>query len=139
MGIFRKDPMERLILERSKRLEKIFEDGCEYWGIAVMIARPTDVSATTVDNLRSMTAKYYLKNDGSIYLRAETSFDEFVSPDITNWSYGFNGEHTNKIFFNCILFPWIFIIEKETEGNCEDWFNKHYKENKTNMKSIFPL
>ena len=50
-----------------------------------MIMRPTGPSAKLVDNLRSMTAKYYLEEEGTIYLRAEPSFDEFESLKVSNW------------------------------------------------------
>ena len=140
MGFFRKDPLEKYIQNSTKKIEKIlYEDGCKYFGLAVMIMRPTDPSAMLVDNLRSMTARYYLEEKGTIYLRAESSFDEFESLVVSSWGYGFNGNHTNKLFFACDTIPWIFIIEEETEGKSEEWFLKHYKKNKTTMKSIFPL
>jgi len=142
MGIFRKDPMEKLVSDRTKKIEKIlYQDGCKHFGNLVMWARPNDASASMFDNLRNIIAHYYLEVKGTIYLRdnSPSSFDEFESVRVSNWGYGFNGEHKDRIFFSSDSYPWIFIIQEQQEGIAEEWFLEHYKDKKITMKSDFPL
>jgi len=140
MGIFRNDPMEKFVNDRSKKLQKIlYDDGCKHTGKIVMWARPSDASAIMFDNLRHIIARYYLETKGTIYLRDEGSFDEFESVIVSNWGYGFNGEHEDKIFFSSDSYPWIFIIQEQEQGIAEEWFLEHYKNKKVTMKSIIPL
>jgi hypothetical protein len=132
MGLFSKNKSEKFLNARSARLVEIIKD-CQFFGSAVLITRP-HAASNLFENYVSMTAKYYLKDDGLIYLWAKTSFDEFGPLKVEKWGFGFDSENIETIYLDCIQFPWLIALNDQTDGDANEWFKEYYKLEKGVMK-----
>lgn len=119
MGLFRKDPVQKYLSDRSKRREYLtFNSDC--FGNCLLQATPS-ASSVLVDNYVSQSGEYYFIPDGSIQIWARESFDEFKSDKVAVWGFGFAGNYMEYLCFRMPLIPYTFVVEETLQGNALEW------------------
>jgi hypothetical protein len=134
MAIFGKSPREKWIEEHSKKIRKIFDDGCDHSGVLVaMGSQEPSPCAIAFDSVSDFMAKYYLQADGLIHLCAISTPDEYDGLKINSWGLGYAGHKPETLYFRCEMMPWVYAIHSQSNGDAIDWFKKNYKSLKGKM------
>jgi hypothetical protein len=135
VGIFRKDPINDFLKDRSKRREKLTLNS-EVFGHCYMKATPS-AAGLLMDNYSDQNGKFYFMPDGLIDVWSQDSLDELHKMKPAIWGYGFAGNFLEYICFRVEMMGYTFVIQEVREGDPLQWLKKHYPNSERKTLSLF--
>ena len=134
MGIFRRDPVEKFLNSRSKKIEYLVLNA-EAFGTCFMASTPTGANLI-YNNYSNQNGSYYLLPAGELHIRAKQSFDEFTGK-VKAWGFGFGNYFPENICFRLDLDLFTFVVQEQKNGNALRWLDKYYPDCRNEFLSLF--
>lgn len=135
MGLFRRDPVNNFLKDRTKRREYLTFNS-EVWGHCLLRATPSAANLL-IENYVDQRGNYYFMPNGSIHVWSKDSFDEFKSEKVTEWGFGYGENFPEFLCFRLEMMGFTFVIEETLEGNALTWLSIHFPSGEKESLGIF--
>jgi len=124
MGIFRKNPENAFLRDRTKRRENLTFNS-EAYGHCLMKAG-LSAASIMIENYVDQRGNYYFMPDGSIHIWSKDSFDEMKSKRVSEWGFGYGDNFPEYLCFRLEMMGFTFVIQETLNGNALTWLSARF-------------